>query len=103
MSSTPPEAETHEVTLCTDEQWVVHHVLSKRIDAAIDNEDTPPEWTIELFETIESGEETLTGYQAARLYDALEAYLDRDGTPQQDVVHGSAVLSRLEEIVEPED
>ena len=103
MSSAPRETETYEITFSTDEQWVVHHVLSNRVDDAVDNEEQPPEWTVELFETIESDTETITGYQAARLHDALETYLDREGTPQQDVEHGSAVLDRLEGILEVEE
>ncbi|MFC4543837.1 hypothetical protein ACFO5R_18075 [Halosolutus amylolyticus] len=102
MSSTPQETETHEVTLSREEQWVVHHVLSTRVDDALDDDESPPDWTLELVETIESGAETLTGYQARRLHDALGEYVDQDETPQQDVVHGSAVLTRLEEFLEAE-
>ncbi len=103
MSSTPPETETYEVTLSRDEQWVVHHVLSTRVDDAIDDEETPPEWAIELFEAIESDSETFTDLQVRRLHDALETYLDREETPQQDVVHGSAVLDRLETLLDNAD
>ncbi|WP_246998839.1 hypothetical protein [Halosolutus gelatinilyticus] len=101
MSSTPPETETHEVTLSREEQWVVHHVLSERVDAALDEDEAPPTWTLDLFETIEAGEKTLTGAQARHLYDELTAYVNRDETPSEDVVHGSSVLSRLEELLEP--
>ena len=102
MSSTPPETETYDVTLSREERWVVHHVLSNRVDDAIDDDESPPTWTIELFETIESGEETLTGYQARCLHDELSEYVDRTGTPPQDVEHGSRTVTRLEELLESE-
>ncbi|WP_265110248.1 hypothetical protein [Halosolutus halophilus] len=102
MSSTPPETETYDVTLSREEQWVVHHVLSERVDEAIDDDESPPTWTLELVETIESDSETLTGYQARRLHDTLAEYVDRDATPRQDLVHGSTVLTRLAEILDAE-
>ncbi|MDS0473410.1 hypothetical protein [Natrinema sp. 1APR25-10V2] len=102
MSSSPPETETYEVTLSRDEQWVVHHVLSNRLDDALDDEETPPEWVLEVLEAIETDDETerLTGHQADRVYDALAAYVDREETPDRDVGHGAAVLDRLEDVRE---
>ena len=105
MSSPPPETETYEVTLSRDEQWVVHHVLASDIDEAIDDDEEPPTWALELLEAIEAGDgtEVLTGYQARRLYDAMTAYVDREDAPERDVVHGSSVVDRLEEHLEPRE
>ncbi|WP_408959640.1 hypothetical protein [Natrinema sp. 74] len=102
MSPSPPETETYEVTLSRDEQWVVHHVLSNRLDEAFNAEETPPEWVIEVLEAVETdgATERLTGHQAGRVYDALAAYVDREETPDRDVGHGSAVLDRLEDVRE---
>ncbi|WP_254762885.1 hypothetical protein [Natrinema marinum] len=102
MSSSPPETETYEVTLSRDEQWVVHHVLSNRLDEALDAQDTPPEWVLEVLEAIETEENTerLTGHQADHVYDALAAYVDREETPDRDIDPGSAVLDRLENALE---
>ncbi len=100
--SSSPQTETYEVTLSRDEQWVVHHVLSNRLDEALDGDETPPEWVLESLEAVEADAETqLTGSQADRLYTALTAYVDREDAPEGDVVHGSAVLDALEGLVEP--
>ncbi|ADB59664.1 hypothetical protein Htur_0768 [Haloterrigena turkmenica DSM 5511] len=98
MSSQPPEAETHEVTLSRDEQWVVHAILAGYIDDAIDADETPPAWAIELLEAVESGDNTevLTGLQTRRLADVMGDYLEREDIPDQDRVHGSDVADRLE-------
>jgi hypothetical protein len=100
MTSSPPATETYEVTLSRDEQWVVHHVLSIRLDEALEADDEPPEWVLELLETIETDGTTvrLTGTQADRLHGALTTYLAREETPPRDHSHGSAVLDRLEDV-----
>ncbi|WP_254522259.1 hypothetical protein [Natrinema caseinilyticum] len=100
MSSSPPETETYEVTLSRDERWVVHYVVSNRLDDALDADETPPEWILEVLETVETGGETdrFTGTQADRLYDAVTAYVDREETPDRDVSDGSTVLDRLEDV-----
>ena len=100
MSSPTPEPETLEVTLSREEQWVVHHVVTARIDEAIDAEETPPEWALEALETIEAGTETFTGRQATSLVDLLESYLADESVPESDLVHGAAVRDRLEETLE---
>ena len=102
MSSPPPETETYEVTLSRDERWVAHHVLADAIDEALDEDETPPTWAVELLEEIEARDETdvLTGYQAQRLFDAMATYVDRAETPERDVVHGSSVVDRLEDRLE---
>ncbi|RQH00302.1 DUF7853 family protein [Natrarchaeobius oligotrophus] len=99
MSSPPPETETHEVTLSREEQWVVHHVLATLVDDALDDDETPPAWILEVFETIESEDEpeTFTSRQVRRLSEELCEYLEEEETPQRDYVHGSAVLETLED------
>lgn len=98
MSSQPPETETHEVTLSRDEQWVVHAVLAGYIDDAIDSDETPPAWAVELLDAVESADETevLTGVQTRRLAEAMGDYLEREEIPDRDRVHGSDVADRLE-------
>ncbi|WP_049926632.1 DUF7853 family protein [Halopiger goleimassiliensis] len=100
MSSPAPEPETHEVTLSREEQWVVHHALTTRIDEAIDADEEPPEWALEALDAIEAGRETFTGRQATALVDLLERYLDEKPVPESDSVHGSAVRDRLEDTLE---
>ncbi|PCR92459.1 DUF7853 family protein [Natrinema ejinorense] len=102
MSSSPPTTETYEVPLSRDEQWVVHHVLSTRLDEALDADERPPEWVLEVIEILETDGDTerFTGLQADRIYAELATYVDHEETPDRDVDHGSAVLERLEEIQE---
>ena len=100
MSSSPPETETYEVTLSRDEQWVAHHVVSNRLDDALEADETPPEWTLAVLETLEADGDTerLTRPQADRLYDELTTYVDGEETPKRDVSDGSTVLDRLEDV-----
>ena len=99
MSSPPPETETREVTLSRDEQWVVHSVLANELDEALDDDEHPPSWVLDLLDAIEAGDgtELITGFQARKLLTAMTAYLDRTETPDRDAVHGSNVVDRLEE------
>ncbi|WP_440766045.1 DUF7853 family protein [Natronorubrum sp. DTA7] len=105
MTSPQPETETYEVTLSSDEQWVVHALLASEIDDAIDDNETPPAWALELFDALEAGDGTtvLSGYQARRLVDAMTAYVGGSDAPEQDVVHGSAVVERLEDRLESQE
>jgi len=100
MSSSPPETETYEVTLSRTEQWVTHHALSNHLDAALDADENPPEWTLEVLETIEADGETerLTGSQADRLYTTLTTYVDREETPERDISDATTVLEQLEDV-----
>ncbi|MFA9503626.1 hypothetical protein ACERIM_12735 [Natrinema sp. H-ect1] len=100
--SSSPQTETYEVTLSRDEQWVAHHVLSNRLDEALDGDETPPEWVLESIDAVEAdGETRLTGSQADRLYTALASYVDHEDAPERDVSHGAAVLETLEGVREP--
>lgn len=104
MSSQPPETETHDIELSRAEQWIAHHALVRRIDEALDDDESPPSWAIEVLETIESAgnTETLTGYQARRLYDVVTDFVERSEAPAGDIEHGSAVIDRLEAAVDLE-
>ncbi|SDQ30543.1 DUF7853 family protein [Natronobacterium texcoconense] len=102
MSSQPPETETFEVTLSREERWVVHHVLTDCIDDAVDEDESPPSWVLDVFETVEEREKSdvLTGPEARRLHEELTSYLDDSETPERDVEHGAAVAERLETALE---
>ncbi|NGM69872.1 hypothetical protein G6M89_12775 [Natronolimnobius sp. AArcel1] len=101
MSSPPPEAETYDIDLSRDEQWIVHHALVDHADALIDDGDTPPSWVLAALETVESdGENTFTSYQARQLSVILCDYVERSGTPADDAAHGSAVIDALDDRLE---
>ncbi len=96
MSSSPPTTETFEVDLSRDEQWVVHDVVARRVDDAIDDDEIPPTWALEVVETIESDGRTFTRKQANRVHEILADYIEAPETPRSDVDHGRIVLGRLE-------
>lgn len=96
MSTPPQETETYTVDLSTTERWVAHHVLTRRADEVIDQQETPPEWLFALVEAIEDGTETITYRQARTLHDELTAYAGADDTPARDVDPAAAVTDRLE-------
>ncbi|WP_254767172.1 hypothetical protein [Salinilacihabitans rarus] len=100
MSSPPPETETCDVELSREERWVTHHVLTTRADEEIENGETPPEWVVDLFETIEAGEETFTIRRARDLHEAVTTYADREGIPERDAAHATAVADRLEAVLD---
>jgi hypothetical protein len=100
MSSPPQRSETREIELSREERWVVHHVLSKRVDDAIDGDTVPPEWVLEVVETIEADEETLTVQQAHNLHDTVTAYAEDSDAPREDLPHATAVIDRLESVLE---
>lgn len=95
MSTPSKERETYTIALGREERWVVHHVLTDRLDDRIDDGERPPEWLLDLVSRIEAGEETLTGRQLRYLQDALRAYADSDGTPSRDVEPAATVAARL--------
>lgn len=96
MSSSPPTTETYEVDLSRDEQWVVHDVVARRVDDAIDDDAAPPAWAIEVVETIESDGRTFTREQVTNVHEVVSAYLDAPETPASDVAYGASVLERIE-------
>lgn len=95
MSTPPQERETHTIALGREERWVVHHVLTDRIDDRIDDGETPPEWLLGLVERIEAGDGTLTDRQARFLRDALRTYAEAEGTPPRDIELAATVAARL--------
>lgn len=96
MSSSPAETETHDVELSREERWIVHHVLTRRADDAIDDRRTPPDWLLATVETLESGGSRLTGVQARKLHDLVSEYAS-DDAPERDVDPAIAVANRLEQ------
>ncbi|ADD06280.1 uncharacterized protein Nmag_2724 [Natrialba magadii ATCC 43099] len=102
MSTPPSETEYHDVTLSREEEWVVHHSLVHRVDDALDEDSSPPSWTLSLVETVESNDDTeqFTTAQIRRLTTLLTEYVDREETPARDVEHGRAAIDRLDGVLE---
>lgn len=100
MSTPPQETETDAVELTRPQRWVVHHVLTKRADDAIDDRESPPRWLLEAVDTVESGGDTFTRRQARKLHDAVTAYADADETPERDRDHATAIARRLAGVVD---
>ena len=94
--TSPQETETHDVTLSREERWIAHHVLTTRADDVLDDGESPPEWILESFETLEEGGETFTRTQTRRLSDALLVYASEDATPEEDAALAASIVDRLE-------
>lgn len=99
MSSPPQETKTYDVDFSREQRWVVHHVLTKRVDDAIDDRSPPPKWAIELIETVEANRNAITDAQARRLHDALLDHVD-DRSPPEDVAPASRLADRLKRLLE---
>ena len=103
MSTPPQETDTYAVELTRPQQWVVHHVLTKRADEAIDACESPPRWLLETVDTVESGGTTFTRRQARKLHDAVSSYAAADETPDRDREPANAVARRLANVVDVEE
>ena len=95
MSTPPQETDSIDVHLSREEQWVVHHVLTRRADDAMDENETPPAWLLELAHTIESGPDPFDRSQATKLVDALSEYIDATTTPDRDLEHARSAKHRI--------
>ena len=98
--TSPQETETHDVTLSREERWIVHHVLTARADDVLDDGESPPEWMVDSFETLESGSETFTRSQTRHLSDALQTYANEDETPGEDATLASSIADQFEAALE---
>lgn len=95
MTTPPQERETHTIALDREERWVVHHVLTSRVDDGLDDGESPPERLLSLVERIEAGDETFTDRQTRLLAEVLRTYAEADGTPPRDVELATTVAARL--------
>lgn len=95
MSTPPKERETYTISLDREERWIVHAVLTDRLDDRLDDGESPPEWLLALVDGIEAGDETFTDRQVRSLSEALRAYASDDETPLRDVELAATVAARF--------
>lgn len=110
MSTTARRRDTTRLDLSRDEQWIVHHVMLRAIEARQDEGQAPPWWALDVIEKLEdrpvdgsvSVDRPFTCYEAWRLRRALASYAERAETPEEDVALAVRVAERLDErFVEP--
>ena len=96
--SPSPQSESNELDLAHEQQWVVHDLLVSTVDDHLDDGDQPPEWTIDVVESLESNRFTITDSQAEALRALLE---DRKSSGQLSPAEQETletVIERLEAV-----
>ncbi|PSQ42287.1 hypothetical protein BRD17_09005 [Halobacteriales archaeon SW_7_68_16] len=78
------------------EEWVVHHVAVEELERARSESTRPAWWATAVLEEIESGEPSLSPFEAWRLRHALAQYAGNDHTPQRDADAATTVVDRLD-------
>jgi hypothetical protein len=113
MSTTRAETGAEGVGLSRSEAWVLHHVLTDRIEAARDAAERPPWWAVEVIGKLEAngecgptasdqctGAATLTCFEAWRLQRVLRAYTAEPDTPERDAAAARGIVEHLDETFE---
>lgn len=106
MSTTTNDARGADLGLSRSESWVLHHILTDRIDAAIEDGERPPWWALEVAAKLESTgtisasahqrTDRLTCFEAWRVRRALAEYAADESTPNRDAAAAWAIVDRLD-------
>lgn len=110
MSTTRAEPRTEGVGLSRTEAWVLHHVLTDRIENAREEAERPPWWAVEVIGKLEangecgptasdqcSGEATLTCFEAWRLRRVLVNFTEGTETPDRDATAARDIIDHLDD------
>jgi hypothetical protein len=88
--STTTDTCAEPVDLTRAEQWVLHDVMLRELEAAAEAEQSPPWWANAVLEQVEESDLALTCFEAWRVERALEAYVedapDRDRQPTRSLI-----------------
>ncbi|WP_440988964.1 DUF7853 family protein [Haloarchaeobius baliensis] len=95
MSSARTPPEPTDLRLSRGELWLVHHVMVERLTGH-DEDDPQPWWALNIARKLETGEPTLTTFEAWRLRRDLLDYVDREDTPASDVSRAQTIVDQLE-------
>lgn len=98
MTTTAPnaDADRRQVDLSRVEQWVLHDVLLTRCETARENERTPPWWAVDVLQKVEEGTTSLTPFEAHRIRNDIQEYLDEDDTPEMDASSAKAIVREID-------
>lgn len=106
MSTTTNDPRDADLGLSRSESWVLHHVLTDRIDNATAAGERPPWWALEVAAKLEATgtinasargcADRLTCFEAWRVRQALAEYADEPETPDRDAAAASAIVNRLD-------
>jgi hypothetical protein len=94
MSTTMPDTCAEPVDLTRAEQWVLHDVMLRELEAAAEAEQSPPWWAHAVLEQVEEGDLTLTCFEAWRVKRALEAYVE--DAPERDLRPTWSLIDQLD-------
>ena len=105
---------TDDLGLSRAEQWVLHHVMVRAIEAAHDAHEQPPWWAIGVAQKLELAvgdhpsatdwvidSEALSCFEAWRIRRALLTYAGGEEVPESDAAVAMAIVTRLDERFEP--
>ncbi|MFC7231738.1 hypothetical protein ACFQMM_10555 [Saliphagus sp. GCM10025308] len=91
MSTPPQEADSRTVDLSREERWVVHHALVQRADTYLEDERTVPAWLVQVVESIEADDDTITVRQGQKLISLLRGDCVSIPDADQEAVDGALV------------
>lgn len=100
MFATSPEPTLVPLRLPSREQWVLHHVLSDRIERSRRSPATappPPREVESVFQKVESGSLLLTVPEIRRTREALITYLREDGVPPRERREVGHIVERIDD------
>ncbi|NHN47056.1 hypothetical protein G9464_05520 [Halostella sp. JP-L12] len=91
-TTTASDAEALELT--RTEQWVLHDVMLRELEAAEESDRSPPWWALAVLEQVESDALSLTCFEAWRVKRAVQSYVER--APDRDRSPARTLLGRIE-------
>lgn len=99
MGTSPRETEPIDLDLTREQQWVLHHRLTRRADDVLETGEAVPSWILEAMASIES-DDSLTRQEARNLYELVNADTAGENLPPEDIGHATAALDHLEPVLE---
>ena len=93
--STTTDTGAEALELTRSEQWVLHDVMLRELEAAEESDRSPPWWALAVLEQVEGGALTLTCFEAWRVRHAVQSYVDE--APDRDRSVARSILDRIGE------
>ena len=93
--STTTDTGGRALELTRSEQWVLHDVMLRELEAAEESDRSPPWWALAVLRQVEGDALTLTCFEAWRVKRAVESYADE--APDRDRSPALSILDRIGE------
>jgi hypothetical protein len=89
--TTDSGAEALELT--RSEQWVLHDIMLRELEAAEESGRSPPWWALGVLKQVEEDALTLTCFEAWRVKRTVQSYVDE--APDRDQSPARSILDRI--------